>query len=92
VQELVPAASEKAARKAMDTKHFEAYRQPRTSGNVFRPPSRQPTTASAGYRSPVRQWLKRLLFAGGLVATFASLQRSAAGRRLGLRVAGALGV
>ncbi|HLL05653.1 MAG TPA: SDR family oxidoreductase [Myxococcaceae bacterium] len=92
VQERVPATAEKVTRKAMDTKHFEAYRQPRTSGNLFQPLRRQPTTASAGYRSPVRQWFKRLLFAAGVVATFASLQRSAPGRRLGLRVAEALGV
>lgn len=92
LHEWVPAASEKAARKEMDTQHFEAYRQPRTSGNVFRAPSRQPASASAGYRSPVRRWLKRLLFLGGVVATFTSLQRSAPGRRLGLRVAEALGV
>jgi hypothetical protein len=73
-----------------DARRFEDQRQPRTSGNVFRPTGRG-TGTSAGYRSAGRQWLKRLLFAGGLVAAVASLQRSAAGRRLGLRVAGALG-
>jgi short-subunit dehydrogenase len=48
------------------------------------------THASAGYRSPTRQWLKRLLIAGGLMAV-ASLRRTAAARSLGLRVIGALG-
>jgi short-subunit dehydrogenase len=91
VHELLPSASEKATRKAMDARHFENQRQARTSGNVFRSASRGAGT-SAGYRSPGRQWLKRLLLAGGLVATFASLQRSAAGRRMGLRIVEALGV
>ncbi|HEX8704525.1 MAG TPA: SDR family oxidoreductase [Myxococcaceae bacterium] len=91
VNALLPAAAEKSTRTMMETRHFEEQRQSRTSGNVFRPPN-QPATISAGYRSPVRQWLRRLLFAGGLVAAVASLQRSAAGRRLGLRVVDALGV
>jgi hypothetical protein len=88
--DLLPAASEKSMRALTDARHFKDQRQPRTSGNVFRSTGRG-TGTSAGYRSAGRQWLKRLLFAGGLVAAVASLQRSAAGRRLGLRVAGALG-
>jgi hypothetical protein len=88
---LLPAASEKSMRAFTDARLFEDQRQPRTSGNVFHPTGRG-TGTSAGYRSPGRQWLKRLLFAGGLVATLVSLQRSAAGRRLGLRVVEALGV
>ena len=51
-----------------------------------------PSRRAMAVRSPVRQWLERQLFAGGLVAAAASLQRSAAARRLGLRVADALGV
>jgi short-subunit dehydrogenase len=74
----------------LPAKHFEHQRQPRTSGNVFRP-SRD-ARIHVGYRSSGKQWLKRLLFAGGLLAAVTSLQRSAAGRRLGLRVAEALGV
>lgn len=87
---LVPAASERAMRAMTDAKHFEDRRQARTSGNLFHPMA-QGTGRSAGYRSPARQWLKRLLLAGGLMATVASLRRGAAGRRFGLQVAEALG-
>ena len=87
---LLPAASEKSMRAMTDSRHFEPQRQPRTSGNLFHPMA-QGTGQSGGYRSPARQWFKRLLLAGGLVATLASLRRTAAGRRLGLRVVEALG-
>jgi hypothetical protein len=49
------------------------------------------TGQSGGYRSPARQWFKRLLLAGGLIATVASLRRTAVARRLELRVVHALG-
>ncbi|HYI00605.1 SDR family oxidoreductase [Hyalangium sp.] len=87
---LLPALTEKSLRSMTDAKHFEHQRQPRTSGNLFRPMS-QGIGRSAGYRSPARQWFKRLLLAGGLVATLASLRRTAAARRLGLQVVNALG-
>jgi short-subunit dehydrogenase len=87
---LFPAASEKSMRAMTERRQFDRRHQPRTSGNVFQPMA-QGTSPSAGYRSPARQWLRRLLLAGGLVATFSSLRRSAAGRRLGLRIVEALG-
>ncbi|MDY7230232.1 SDR family oxidoreductase [Hyalangium rubrum] len=87
---LLPWASEKAMRSMTESKHFEDRRQSRTSGNLFQPMA-QGTGRSAGYRSPARLWFKRLLLAGGLLASVASLRRSAAGRRLGLRVVEALG-
>jgi len=49
-----------------------------------------PAATEKSYRSPARSWLKRLLMAGGLVAV-ASLRRTAAARRLGLRIVGVLG-
>lgn len=88
---LAPAAAEKTLRASTDKRHFERQRQPRTPGNVFRSVDSS-ASLRGGYRSPVRQWFKRLLIAGGLVATMASLRRSAAGRRFGLRVVEALGV
>ncbi|MBN1209141.1 MAG: SDR family NAD(P)-dependent oxidoreductase [Myxococcaceae bacterium] len=87
---LFPAASEKSLRASMERRQLEPHRQPRTSGSVFRPMA-QGTGQSAGYRSPARQWFRRLLLAGGLVATLNSLRRTATGRRLGLRVVDALG-
>jgi len=59
------------------------------SGNLFHPMAKG-THSSAGYRSPARRWLKRLLIAGGLLAV-ASLRRTAPARRLELRVMDALG-
>jgi hypothetical protein len=76
-------------RSMTDRRHFEPQRQPSTSGNLFHPMARG-TGRSGGYRSPARQWFKRLLFAGGLVAAVASLRRTAAGPRLGFRVLDAL--
>ncbi|WP_224247655.1 SDR family oxidoreductase [Hyalangium gracile] len=87
---LAPAVSEKSMRAMTDKHHFEPQRQPRTQGNLFQPVAHG-TGRGGGYRSPVRQWFKRLLLAGGLVATVASLRRTAAGRRFGLRVIEALG-
>jgi short-subunit dehydrogenase len=87
---LLPAPTEKALRSKTESEHFEDRRQPRTSGNLFQPMATG-TGRSGGHRSPSRQWFKRLLLAGGLLATVASLRRTAAARRLGLRVVDALG-
>jgi short-subunit dehydrogenase len=87
---LLPAPIEKAMHSKTELKHFEDRRQPRTSGNLFQPMA-SGTGRSGGHRSPARQWFKRLLLAGGLLATVASLRRTAAARRIGLRVVDAIG-
>jgi short-subunit dehydrogenase len=87
---LLPGSLEKSMRAKTDSKHFEDQRQPRTSGNLFQPKAHA-THPLGAHRSPARQWFKRLLLAGGLVATVASLRRTAVARRLGLRVVNALG-
>lgn len=91
LQTLLPGPTEKAMRATTDSKHFEDRRQPRTSGNLFKPMAHG-THLRGGHRSPARQWFKRLLLAGGLVATVASLRRTAVARRLGLRAVEVLGM
>jgi short-subunit dehydrogenase len=87
---LLPGPVEKAMRSKTDSKHFENRRQAPTSGNLFQPKVHR-THQVGSHHSATGQWFKRLLLAGGLVATVASLRRTAVARRLGVRVVEALG-
>ncbi|WP_224369113.1 SDR family NAD(P)-dependent oxidoreductase [Hyalangium versicolor] len=60
-----------------NTRSFERPRQPRTSDHRFLPVA-QGAGRDESRRSPARLWFKRLLLAGGLFATVASLRRAAA--------------
>jgi short-subunit dehydrogenase len=86
---LMPATFERTMRGVTESQHFEKVRQGHTSGSLFQPMA-EGTGTSGGYRSAGKQWLRRLLLAGGLAAAAASFRRGGAGRRLGVRVAHAL--
>jgi short-subunit dehydrogenase len=86
---LMPATFERSMRGVTDRQHFEKVRQGPTSGSLFRPMA-EGTGTSGGYHSAGKQWLRRLLFAGGLAAAAVSFQRGGTVRRLGVRVAHAL--
>lgn len=86
---LMPATFERTMRGATESHHFEKVRQGHTSGSLFHPMA-EGTGTSGGYHSAGKQWLRRLLLAGGLAAAAASFRKGGAGRRLGVRVAHAL--
>lgn len=86
---LMPATFERTMRGVTESQHFEKVRQGHTSGSLFRPMA-EGTGTSGGYHSAGKQWLRRLLLAGGLAAAAASFRKGGAGRRLGVRVAHAL--
>lgn len=86
---LLPSTFEHTMRGVTDAQHFEKVRQGHTSGSLFRPMA-EGTGTSGGYHSAGKQWLRRLLFAGGLAAAAVSFRRGGSGRRLGVRVAHAL--
>ncbi|RKH16694.1 SDR family NAD(P)-dependent oxidoreductase [Corallococcus praedator] len=88
---LFPATFERSMRAGTDVLHFKDERQGATSGNVFQPMP-EGTGTSGGYHGAGKQWLRRLLVAGGLAAAAVSLRRRASDRRLGLRLSHALGV
>jgi short-subunit dehydrogenase len=70
--------------------HLEKKRQRPTSGSLLRPMP-EGTGASGGHHARGKQWVRRLLFAGGLAAAALSLGRGGAGWRLGGRVVTLLG-
>jgi short-subunit dehydrogenase len=86
---LLPGTFERSMRGITQAQHFEKVRQRPTSGSLFRPMA-EGTGTSGGYHAAGKQWLRRLLFAGGLAAAALSLRRGGAGHRLGVRVAHAL--
>ncbi|MFP2903833.1 SDR family NAD(P)-dependent oxidoreductase [Pyxidicoccus sp. 3LFB2] len=83
---LMPATFERTIRGVTQAQHFEKVRQGPTSGSLFRPMA-EGTGTSGGYHSAGKQWLRRLLFAGGLAAAAVSFRKGGPGRRLGVRVA-----
>lgn len=87
---LFPRSSEHVMRAGTDTRHFRDARQGPTSGNVFQPMA-EGGSAAGGYHGTGKQWLRRLLLAGGVAAAALSLRRRAADRRLGARLTHALG-
>ncbi|MCY1030174.1 SDR family oxidoreductase [Corallococcus sp. BB11-1] len=88
---LLPGTFERTMRADMDALHFKDERQGPTPGNVFQPMP-EGTGTSGGYHGAGKQWLRRLLVAGGLAAAVVSLRRRASDRGLGLRLSHALGV
>ncbi|RYZ42094.1 MAG: SDR family NAD(P)-dependent oxidoreductase [Myxococcaceae bacterium] len=88
---LFPATFERTMRAGTDVLHFKDERQGATPGNVFQPMP-EGTGTSGGYHGAGKQWLRRLLVAGGLAAAAVSLRRRASDRRLGARLSHALGV
>ena len=86
---LMPATFERTMRGVTNAQHFEKVRQGHTSGSLFRPMA-EGTGTSGGYHSAGKQWLRRLLLAGGLTAAALTFRKGGAGRRLGVRVAHAL--
>ncbi|AKF84280.1 short-chain dehydrogenase [Myxococcus fulvus 124B02] len=88
---LMPRIFERTMNGATEALHFEDERQGTTAGSLFHPMP-EGTGTSGGYHSKGKQALRRLLFAGGLVATAAWLGRREARGRLGACVVHALGV
>ncbi len=88
---LMPRTFERTMNGVTEAQHFENQRQRPTSGSLFRPMP-EGTGTSGGYHAGGKQWLRRLLFAGGLAAAAVSLRRRGAGRHLKGRLAAALGV
>ena len=73
-----------------EVNQFQHRLQGHTSGNLFRPMA-EGTGARGGFRSGFKQWTRRLLLAGGLLAVASGLRRSRARHSLGGRMALALG-
>ncbi|MBN9681221.1 MULTISPECIES: SDR family NAD(P)-dependent oxidoreductase [unclassified Corallococcus] len=88
---LFPRTYERTMRVGTEVLHFQDERQGPTPGNVFQP-MEEGDTASGGYHGTGKQWLRRLLVAGGLAAAAVTLRRRAAERHLEARWAHALGV
>lgn len=87
---LMPRVFERTMHGVTEAQHFENQRQRPTSGSLFRPMP-EGTGTSGGYHAGRKQWLRRLLFAGGLAAAAVSLGRGVAGQRLKGHIAAALG-
>lgn len=73
-----------------EVNQFQHRLQGHTSGNLFQPMA-EGTRARGGFRSGFKQWTRRLLLAGGLLAVASGLRRSQARHGLGGRMALALG-
>lgn len=86
---LMPDTFERTMRGVTNRQHFEKVHQGHTSGSLFRPMA-EGTGTSGGYQSAGKQWLRRLLLAGGLTAAAVSFRKGGAGRKLGVRMAQAL--
>jgi short-subunit dehydrogenase len=86
---LMPALFKRTLRGTTEARHLQKVRQGHTSRSLFRPRAAG-TGTPGGFLSSGVQWLRRLLFAGGLAAAAMSFRKGGAGRRLGGRVAHAL--
>ena len=82
---------ERSMRAFADAKQFEDALQPPTSGNLFRSLT-EGSRSRGGFHSGVKQWARRLLVAGGLLAAAARVRQVQSQRRLSGRLAQALGV
>lgn len=87
---LAPRLYERTMAANAEVNQFEDALQAHTSGNLFQP---MPEGAGArgGFRSGFKQWTRRLVLAGGLLAVTAGLRRGRARHSLGGRMALALG-
>jgi short-subunit dehydrogenase len=78
------------AGRAGEVNQFQHRLQSHTSGNLFQPMA-EGTGARGGFRSGFKQWTRRLLLAGGLLAVASGLRRPRGRHRLGGRRVLALG-
>ncbi|NVJ17546.1 SDR family oxidoreductase [Myxococcus sp. AM010] len=88
---LLPRTFERTMNGVTEAQHFEEERQGHTSGTLFRPMA-EGTGTSGGYHAAGKQWLRRLLVAGGVAAAAFSLGKKREARGLKARFAHALGV
>ena len=87
---LAPRLYERSMAAVGEVNQFQHRLQGHTSGNLFQPMA-EGTRARGGFHSGFKQWTRRLLLAGGLLAVASGLRQSRARHGLGGRMALALG-